>query len=126
VLSAAFHEPGPYREEITAEIEKAAENFFQSMVLQDPVAPGLRDVVFFNKLKAKIVMHKDKFPADYEYWRSRGWLEADYFFPAKIHPVHKALGTLPVKIIKRTLRRKLGEEVYRKFIGQTPEKGVTP
>jgi len=48
-------------------------------------------------------------------------LDADYFFPAKINPIHKIIGGLPVKLIKRTLRKKLGVEVYKKFIGQYPD-----
>jgi hypothetical protein len=35
--------------------------------------------------------------------------------------VKKAMAALPVKLVKRTLRKKLGVEGYQKFIGQYPE-----
>jgi multimeric flavodoxin WrbA len=112
VLAAAFAAPGPYRDEMMAVIKKASVNFFQSMATQNKMPPRVGDIVFFNKLKAKITMHKSRFPADYEYWKKMGWLDADYFFPVKLNAVQKAIGGLPVKIIKRTLRRKLGAEVH--------------
>ena len=121
VLAAAFAEHGPYRNEMMAKIDKAAKDLFQSMETQKPIAPRLGDIVFFNKLKTKIRMHKSRFAADYEYWQNKGWLDADYFFPAKINVVQKGIGGIPVKLIKRMLRKKLGKEVYQKFTGQYPE-----
>jgi multimeric flavodoxin WrbA len=121
VIATAFNEPGPYQNEIMAKIEKATKNLFQNMINQSPIVPRLSDIVFFNKLKTKITIHKDRFPADYQYWQNKGWLEADYFFPAKINSIQKIIGALPVKLIKRTLRKKLGVEVYKKFFAQYPE-----
>lgn len=121
ILAAAFSEPGPYRNEMMAKINKAAKDLFQGMTSQNTIAPRLGDIVFFNKLKTKITMHKSRFVADYEYWQNKGWLDADYFFPTRINVIQKVIGGLPVKLIKRTLRKKLGAEVYQKFIGQHPE-----
>ena len=121
VLAAAFMESGPYRNETMAKIDKAAQDLFQGMASRKPIAPRLGDIVFFNKLKTKITMHRSRFAADYEYWQNKGWLDADYFFPAKINAIQKAIAGLPVKLIKRMLRKKLGAEVYRKFMGQSPE-----
>ena len=117
VLAAAFNAPGPYRDEIIADIDNAAQNLFQAMAAGNPVKPRFGDIVFFNKLKAKITIHKNRFAADYEFWQDKGWLDADYFFPAEINWFHKWVGALPVKLIKRTLRKKLGAQVYREFIG---------
>jgi multimeric flavodoxin WrbA len=121
VLAAAFAEPGPYQNEMMANINKASADFFQRMENQCKIAPRLSEIVFFNKLKTKITMHKSRFPADYEYWQNKGWLDADYFFPAKVNAIQKTIGGLPVKLIKRMLRKKLGAEVYQKFIGQYSE-----
>ncbi len=122
VLASAFTEPGPYRNDVMAKINKAATAFFQCMTARKPFTPRIGDIVFFNKLKTKITMHKSRFAADYEYWENKGWLDADYFFPSKINPIQKAIGGLPVRLIKKTLRKKLGAEVYQKFIGQHPER----
>lgn len=124
LLATAFNEPGPYQNEGMANIEKAAKDLFQNMIHQNPIVPNLSDIVFFNKLKTKITMHKDRFPADYEYWQNKGWLETDYFFPAKINSIQKLIGSLPVKLIKIMLRKKLGVEGYKKFIGQYPENAL--
>lgn len=121
VLATAFAEPGPYRETVMADIDRMAEDFFRHIEVGKPATPRLGDIVFFNKLKTKITMHKDRFAADYAYWQERGWLEADYFFPAKVTPLQKTLGSLPVKMIKRVLRKKLGDEGYQKFIGEAPQ-----
>ena len=120
VLAPAFDEAGPYRDKVMADLEKAANDLFENMTNTRPIEPGMSDIVFFNKLKTKIAIHKNKFPADYDYWQARGWLDADYFFPVKITSLKKIIGALPVKLIKRTLRRKLGVDVYKKFIGQYP------
>ena len=118
VLAPAFNEPGPYQNGIMAHIDKATKDFFRSMINQNPMNPGIGDIIFFNKLKTKIKIHKSRFAADYEYWKNKGWLDADYFFPAKINFIQKVIGALPVKLIKITLRKKLGAAVYKKFIGQ--------
>lgn len=120
-LAAAFTEPGPYRNEMMAKINKAAKDLFQSMLNQNPIAPRRGDIVFFNKLKTKIIMHRSRFATDYKYWQDKGWLDADYFFPTRINAIQKAIGGLPVKLIKKKLRKKLGAEVYQKSIGQYPE-----
>lgn len=118
VLAPAFNEQGPYQNQIRADIDKAKEDLFHSMMTRNPMNPGIGDIVFFNKLKTKIKIHKNRFAADYEYWRNKGWLDADYFFPAKINFIHKVIDALPVKLVKITLRKKLGAAAYKKFIGQ--------
>jgi hypothetical protein len=119
ILAPAFQEPGLYQEEVMTDIKKLSDDFYKNISLQQPIKPTLGDVVFFNKLKTKITIHKNKFPADYEYWQKKGWLEADYFIPIKINPIHKVIGGLPVKLIKLVLRKKLGAEGYNKFITQS-------
>ena len=120
VLAAAFDEPGSYRDEMMSHIQKTARQFYVRMVNKMPDNPALGDIIFFNKLKTKITMHKDRFAADYAYWRQKDWLNAEYFFPAQLSFIQRRIGALPVKIIKRTLRKKLGTTVYQKFIGQRP------
>ncbi len=117
VIAPAFHEPGPYREKIMAKIHNAAEKLFRQMSVKQTVKPSLADVVFFNKIRTKIQMHKDRFPADYQYWHKKGWFGTDYFVPVKINLIYKAIGKLPVRMIKIVLRRKLGPQVYSKFVG---------
>jgi multimeric flavodoxin WrbA len=42
---------------------------------------------------------------DYVYYRERGWLESDYFFPIELGPFKKALGAIFDRIFARTWER---------------------
>ena len=117
IIAPAFDIPGPYREKELANIEMAAGKLFYAVTNGQAVKPRLSDVIFFNKLATKITMHKDKFPADYAYWQDNNWFETDYFYPAKINAIKKAIGKLPVKLIKFVLKKKLGVEGYQQFVG---------
>ena len=117
VIAPAFDEAGPYQDKILLQIDKAANQFYQALVQGIPKKPKLSDVIFFNKLKTKISMHKDRFKFDYDYWLTKNWFASDYFYPAKIGFLQKRIGKLPVKMIKKMLRRKFGAEVYHKFVG---------
>ncbi len=117
VIAPAFNEPGPYREKMLVNIRHAAEKLYGQMSVDETAKPSMADVVFFNKIRTKIQMHKDRFPADYQYWQDKNWFGADYFVPSKINLLYKMIGKLPVRMIKIVLRRKLGPEVYSKFVG---------
>jgi multimeric flavodoxin WrbA len=118
VIAPAFYEEGRYRESIMGEIELASGLFFDAIEGKTKPSPTLSDVVFFNKLKTKITIHRERFPFDYHFWEERGWFSRDYFTDAKIDPMKKVLGRLPVMLIRSLMRLRLGGAVYRKLIGE--------
>ncbi len=117
IIVDAFKEEGPYRRKTMSEINRAAQGFFEAMQTGKRPTPSLDDMKFFNAIRMKIKIHKDKMPRDYRYWEEMGWLNAGYFYPARLNPLFVILGKLPVRIIMLVLRLKLGSSLYRRMVG---------
>jgi len=117
IIADAFKEEGPYRRKAMSEINRAAQDFFVAMQTGKRPAPALDDMRFFNLIRMKVKIHKDKMPRDYHYWEERGWLNAGYFYPARLNPLFVILGKLPVRLIMLVLRLNLGSSLYRRMVG---------
>ncbi len=124
VMVDPFMEEGRYREGVLKEIEKVAEKFYEALHSSELPRPSLHDVQFFNKIKTKILLHREKLPYDFQFWKEKGWLEANYFYAAPLNPLFRILGPLPVRIIKLVMRMRFGREIYMKLTGKSELKGV--
>ncbi|GEM_PF-1657203 len=118
VMADAFKVEGPYREKALSEIDRAADLFYRSMVTGRRPAPGLAEMRFFNAIRMKVKIHRDKLPFDYRYWEDKGWFSAGYFYPARLNPIFVLLGKLPARIIMPALRIKPGNSLYRELVRQ--------
>ncbi len=76
------------RERAVHQIRAAAEKFHASLQRPAP-RPRLGDVIWFHvwQITAQTT------PVDRQYWREHGWLEADYYYPARIGLFGQAVGT---------------------------------
>ena len=57
-------------------------------------APTLTDLMFFRMGRTKVRLELDDRSRDYRYYADKGWLESDYYYPARMGPLMKGAGKL--------------------------------
>lgn len=97
-------------QENNRKLEKAASIFYNSLK-KERRPPGLRDILIFRGQKASFGELSKISPADYAYWKEKGWLspEAKYYVDFPINPVYNAIGWISEKRLKRKMRKDLAE-----------------
>jgi hypothetical protein len=115
IISDAFKVEGAYREKILSKIDNAVKRYIEYLNSPSLKKPDLAAVQFLNKLKTKIIIHREKLPYDYEYWKQKGWLDKQFFYETQINPIKRFFGGLPVIIIKLVMKKKVGPEVFSKM-----------
>jgi hypothetical protein len=50
-------------------------------------------------------------PADYAYWKEKGWLspEAKYYVDVPVNPVYNTIGWISEQILERKMRKEMAE-----------------
>ena len=91
-------------------LEKAAFVFYNALQ-KERLPPGLRDVLIFHAQKASFGELGQSSPADYAYWKEKGWLSpgAKYYVDVPVNPVYNAIGWISEQILKRKMRKDLVE-----------------
>ncbi|HEY3361414.1 MAG TPA: flavodoxin family protein [Methanosarcina sp.] len=91
-------------------LEKAALLFYNSL-LKRRQSPGLIDVLVFHFQKVSFGKLGYTAPADYAYWKEKGWLDqkAKYYVDVPINPVYNAIGRIAEQIIERKMRKEMAE-----------------
>lgn len=82
----------------------------ENLLLPQPSIGALR---FFRKLRTKVIIHRDKLPYDYQYWKEKGWLQQNYFYQVRIGPLRRLVAAAPVLFIILRMRLKLGSDLFR-------------
>lgn len=80
-------------------ISKASKAFYKSLRENKPPKPGLIGLISFN-LQKYAFSRAEKDLADYQYWKSKGWLEEDteYYYDVKLNAIKRILSKIMVKI----------------------------
>ncbi|MGB9939931.1 flavodoxin family protein [Methanosarcina sp.] len=91
-------------------LEKAAFEFYNSFQKKRR-SPGLKEVLIFRAQKASFGEPDLSFPADYTYWKEKGWLnpEAKYYVDVPVNPVYNAIGWISERVLRRKMRKDLAE-----------------
>ncbi len=77
----------PYRAEINTKLlRKGAKKFSASLLRTTRKGPGIIDVIFFHWARGAISQLETASPADYRYWKSRGWFSPDTISPRGLPP----------------------------------------
>jgi multimeric flavodoxin WrbA len=91
------------------DLARAAEEF--AAALNRPVrkSPGLYDVMIFRGQRAAFAQLEEVSPADYRYWKEKGWLDrrVKYFVDVPVNPLYHAIGMLVEWISARQVRNDL-------------------
>jgi multimeric flavodoxin WrbA len=87
-------------------LEKAALEFYNALHKKRR-SPGIKDVLVFHAQKASFGELGQSSPADYTYWKEKGWLspEANYCVDVPINPVYNAIGWISEQLLKRKMRK---------------------
>ncbi len=112
VVMDPFKYGGLYAERIMKRIDILAERFRDKLVRSELPVPSLGEVIFFNKLRTKVKLHRGKLPFDFEYFKRNGWLESDYYYNAPVNPVKKFIAAMPLRAVKLLMRFKVGGGYY--------------
>ena len=95
-------------QENNQKLEKAAFAFYNALQKKRR-SPGLRDVFIFHAQKASFGELGQNSPADYTYWKEKGWLspKAKYYVDVWVNPVYNAIGWISEQMLKRKMRKDL-------------------
>lgn len=98
-------------QENNRKLEEAASEFYDSLKSKRR-APGLHDVLVFHAQKASFDELGENAPADYTYWKEKGWFksEAKYYVDVPINPIYNTIGWFSEQIIRRKMRKELVEK----------------
>ncbi len=97
VVYPGFTNGGGYRERVLEQISRAAGEFHRVLNMQRRPAL-LKELMFFNLMKTKVILHRELLPRDYRYWEEKGWLQKDFYRENNIPRVKKILAKALVKI----------------------------
>jgi len=101
-----------YRAEINTKLlRKAAETFSAGLLRTTPRRVSIRDVIHFYGGRGPFSQMETVSPADYQYWKSRGWLSPDmyWFLDVPINPLYRAIGKIVEMYAKRSFKKYIGE-----------------
>lgn len=93
-------------------IEKAAQKFASALKRPERKRPGLYDVFIFHAQRAAFRQLEKVSPADYHYWKEKGWLDRKtrYFVDVPVNPVYRALGRVVEWLSTRQMRKDMPQE----------------
>ena len=102
--------PGKHEQENDRKLKEAASEFYNSFQKKRR-SPGLKDIFVFRAQKASFGELGLSSPADYAYWKEKGWLkpEAKYYVDVPINSVYNAIGWASERIVRRKMRKDLGK-----------------
>jgi hypothetical protein len=97
-------------QENNEKLERAALKFYNSFQKKRR-SPGFKDVLIFHAQKASFGELGQSSPADYAYWKEKGWLDpaTKYYADIPVNPVYNAIGWISEQILKRKMRKDLVE-----------------
>ena len=88
-------------------LQEGAKKFSARLLRTAPRSPGIMDVIMFHAGRGAISQLEILSPADYQYWKSRGWFSRDmhYFTDVPVNPLYRAIGTIVEFFAKRHVRK---------------------
>jgi NAD(P)H-dependent FMN reductase len=86
-------------------VTKAAASFWAALNDTRPPKVNLFDLVHFQAIRGNAKFAPKYFPADLAYYREKDLMEANYYVPARISPLTKALAGLAIKLVGRSFER---------------------
>ncbi len=89
-------------EKILKKIEKSALKYHKLLQSQTK-SPTIKDLLWFSMWKANTQIEH---ATDYEFWKSKGWYESDYYYPIKINIIKKLIGRLAYKFLTTVMPTK--------------------
>jgi multimeric flavodoxin WrbA len=79
---------------------------FHALLLRPPPVPSLFRLWAFRWGRTAVARLSDKHGPDYEYYRDRGWLESDYFYPTRLGLLKRAAGSVFELLAARSVKQR--------------------
>jgi multimeric flavodoxin WrbA len=73
-------------------LAKQAKRFHEQLARSAGRSPGLLELTVFRMGRTSIGLELDDTSRDYRYYRDKGWLESDYWYPTRLGPLKKVAG----------------------------------
>jgi len=101
--------PDHRKEENMRAISKAAGEFAGALKRRQRKSPKLSDIMVFHGQRAAFSQLMTESPADYKYWKEKGWLDkgVKYFVDLPINPLYHLIGVLIEWFARRKVRKDL-------------------
>lgn len=95
----------------TALLKRGAEAFSKALLRTTPRRPSITDVVYYYGLRGVFSNLETVSPADYQYWKNRGWLSPDahWFMDVPVNPLYRGIGKIAEFYTRRSSRSNLAE-----------------
>lgn len=87
------------------------ERFHAQLLRPTHPSPSLLELLAFRMGRTNVRELLGAGDRDYDYYRARGWLESDYFYPTRLGPLKKALGAICECIVARGAAKRKVEQV---------------
>lgn len=101
--------PGYRMKENQKTVAQVAEKFAASLKRTVQKKPGLTDVIIFHGQRAAFSQLERQSPADYRYWKEKGWLlkSMHYFTNVPVNPLYHGIGMIVEWVSARQVRKDL-------------------
>jgi len=102
-----------YRADINTKLLKeGAKKFSAELFRTTQRSPGIMDVILFYGGRGAIAQLETLSPADYQYWKSRGWFSPDvhYFINVPVNLLYRQIGKIVEILAKRRVRKDLFQQ----------------
>ncbi len=102
----------PYRADRNRKaIARAARDFAAALRSPARKSPGLYDVIVFFGQRGAFRQLKEVSPADYRYWKEKGWFDrhVHYFVDVPVNPLYLAIGGVAGWFASRGLQKDLAQ-----------------
>lgn len=94
-----------YKEKTMTKLYREVDRFYECIKAGKQPVPSLGDVIWFEMWKGNSIALKDTHPADYEYWKEKGWIEGNYYYTTNISlwkkTVVKLIGIMGGNMMKK-------------------------
>ncbi|MFZ5353402.1 MAG: flavodoxin family protein [Bacillota bacterium] len=74
-----------FRQKIEKKIDKEIESFYMSIKEKKLPAPGIGDLMWFEMWKVNAIVCKESLPADFPFWKERGWIDGSYYYNTQVN-----------------------------------------
>lgn len=98
-----FDEPA-YQPKLRKAADKVAHQLITAVSRNELPKPGLAELINFRVWRSVIKRSKEASPYDWDHWSRSGWLEQNYYYPARVNPLANMLAAFIEKMIGRAIQ----------------------
>jgi multimeric flavodoxin WrbA len=94
------------KQKMDAALASQSRQFYEKLVKPVYPVPSLFRLMVFRGGRINVRLECDESDRDYTYYKEKGWLESDYFYPVRLGVLKKAAGSLFDSMATRKVKKK--------------------